>query len=108
MGKLLRKLEWKKLEPHPELVLENPSPYCLAIPGKEYLIYLRYGGSVKLDLSATKEKSTFTYQWTDLVNNKESISVKIRGGEVVEIKFPEDYPGFVNFKDWVLHIILLN
>jgi len=44
MGKYLRKLEWWKLEPHPELVYENPSHFCLAVPGKEYLFYLRYGG----------------------------------------------------------------
>ncbi len=103
MGKYLRNLQWWKLEPHPELVLENPSKYCLAIPGKEYLIYLRYGGSVRLDLSNFVGR-TFSFKWTDLVNSKDSKTGLISGGKVVEIKCPEDYPGTVNFKDWLLHL----
>lgn len=106
MGKYLRKLEWWKLEPHPELVLENPSPFCLAEPGKEYVIYLRFGGSVKLDLGEYGETASFRFQWTDLVNQKESGSGTVNGGSIVEIKCPEDYPGTVNYKDWVLYIRL--
>jgi len=104
MGKYLSKIEWWKLEPHPEFVKENPSPFCLADPGNEYLFYLRYGGSVKLDLSELSESANFKYQWTDLVNSRESKSGNINGGSVIEIKCPEDYPGVVNFKDWVLHL----
>jgi hypothetical protein len=33
MGNYLRKIEWWKLEPHPEFVLEKPIPFCLADPG---------------------------------------------------------------------------
>ena len=32
----------------------------------------------------------------------------INGGKIVEIKCPEDYPGVVNYKDWVLHIRRVN
>jgi hypothetical protein len=105
MGKFLRNLEWWKLEPHPELVLENPSPYCLADPGREYLFYLRYGGSVKIDLRAYPASSGFEFSWTDLVNNSESKKGVIGGGSIMEIQCPEDYPGIVNFKDWVLHVV---
>ena len=104
MGKYLRKLEWWKLKPHPELVMENPSPYCLADPGNEYLFYIRYGGSVKLDLRPFATNSEFNFLWTDLVNSNDSKSGTVRGGKIVEIKCPEDYPGTVNFKDWVLHV----
>jgi hypothetical protein len=104
MGKYLRKLEWWKLEPHPELVPENPSPFCIADPGNEYLIYLRYGGSLKLDLRQYPESAVFIFQWTDLVNSRDSKSGTVKGGAVVELKCPEDYPGFVNFKDWILRI----
>jgi hypothetical protein len=104
MGQYLRKLEWWKLEPHPELVKENPSHYCLADPGREYLFYLRYGGSVKLDLREYPESSQYYFQWTDLVNSMDSKPGAISGGKIVEIKCPEDYPGVVNFKDWILHI----
>jgi hypothetical protein len=104
MGKYLKKIEWWNLEPHPELVKENPSPFCLADPGNEYLFYLRYGGTVKLDLRNYNESAEFTYQWTDLVKNLDSRSGKISGGKIAEIKCPEDYPGFTEFKDWVLHV----
>jgi hypothetical protein len=104
MGKYLRKMEWWKLEPHPELVIENPSPYCLADPGNEYLFYLRYGGSVRIDLRTYPASSAFTFTWTDLVNSLDEENGIIAGGTIVEIKCPEDYPGFVYFKDWLLHI----
>jgi hypothetical protein len=105
MGKYLRNLEWWKLEPHPELMLENPSPFCLADPGREYLFFLRYGGSVKLDLRKFSQSSQYSFQWTDLVNGRDSKTGIIYGGSIVEIKCPEDYPGTVNFKDWVLHVV---
>jgi hypothetical protein len=105
MGKYLSKLEWWKLEPHPEIVIENPSPFCLADPGREYLFYLRYGGSMKIDLRAYPSDKVFTYEWIDLVNSKNSRTGLVKGGAIVEIKCPEDYPGIVNFKDWLLHII---
>ncbi len=104
MGKYLRKTGWWKLEPHPELVLENPSPYCLADPGKEYIIYLRYGGSVKLDLRKYPADAVFSYRWTDLVDGKDSKSGTVRGGVIAEFNCPEDYPGTINFKDWVIYI----
>jgi hypothetical protein len=104
MGKYLRNLEWWKLVPHPELVLENPSSYCLADPGNEYLFYLRYGGSVKIDLRAYPGTSEFTFTWTDLVNSRDTKNGVVPGKAIVEIKCPEDYPGFVNSKDWVLHV----
>jgi len=103
MGKYLRKLEWWKLDPHPEFVLENPSKYCLAVPGSEYLFFLRYGGSVKINLSLYPGKS-FSFKWTDLVNCKDSKTGSVKGGGIIEIKCPEDYPGTVNFKDWVLYV----
>jgi hypothetical protein len=104
MGKYLRQIEWQRLEPHPELVIDNPSHYCLADPGKEYLFFLRYGGSVKIDLSKYPYNAVFTCKWTDLVNSSDSKTVEIHGGGVREIKCPEDYPATVNYKDWVLHV----
>jgi len=103
-GKFLRNLQWWRLEPHPELADENPSHYCLADPGREYLFYLRYGGSVKIDLTKYSVSMKFLYQWTDLVNNRNSGQGTLSGGKVIEIKCPEDYPGTLMFKDWLLHI----
>jgi hypothetical protein len=103
MGKYLNNIDWWKLEPHPELVIDNPSKYCLAVPGVEYLFYLRYGGSVKMDLRGYSDK-TYSFKWTDLVNSKDSRNGIIKGGTVVEIKCPEDYPAQPNFKDWLLYL----
>jgi hypothetical protein len=104
-GKYLRNLQWWKLEPHPELAGENPSHYCLADPGREYLFYLRYGGSVRIDLSRFPASMKFRYQWTDLVNQRDSGQGTLSGGSVTEIKCPEDYPGTLLFKDWILHVL---
>lgn len=106
MAKYLRGIKWWELSPTPELVLENPSTFCAANPGKEYLIYLRYGGSVKLDFTEISSDKKFTYVWIDLVNNTISKKNLITGGKVIELKCPEDFPGVVNFKDWVVHIYL--
>jgi hypothetical protein len=104
MGIYLRDLDWWKFEPHPEFVIDNPSHYCLAIPGKEYLFYLRYGGSVKIDLRGYSSSYEYSFRWTDLENSRNGATGKVRGGSIVEIKCPEDYPGYVNFKDWLLYL----
>jgi hypothetical protein len=103
-GTYLRKLQWWKLAPHPELAGDNPSHYCMADPGREYLFYLRYGGSVRIDLTQFPSSQEFRYQWTDLVNNRDSRQGVISGGKINEIKCPEDYPGFLVYKDWILHL----
>jgi len=38
------------------------------------------------------------------VNSRDSGSGTVKGGAITEIKCPEDYPGTVIFKDWLLHI----
>jgi hypothetical protein len=51
------------MAPHPELVLEYPeNKYCLALPGQEYVVYLRWGGTLKIDLKTASEKDRFEYQ----------------------------------------------
>jgi len=102
----LRSINWWKLSPSPEKVLENPSSYCTSDLLSEYLVYLRYGGSFKLDLSRLPATRTFACKWIDLVNNRVSQTTAIQGGRIVEVKCPEDYPGFVNFKDWLVHIFI--
>jgi uncharacterized protein DUF6298 len=37
--------------PHPELLLESEEGECFAQPGVEYVIYLRFGGRLRLDAS---------------------------------------------------------
>jgi len=52
------------------------STYCLANPGKEYLIYLPKGGEVTVDLSAAKGK--FAVEWCHPVTGT------VTPGELVE------------------------
>jgi hypothetical protein len=104
MIKYLKEMKWWELEPHPEFVLENPSHYCAAVPGKEYLVYLKYGGNFKLDLTAFPANDKFNYEWVDLVNSKVTRKNTVNGGQVFLFKCSEDYPGALQRKDWLVHI----
>ena len=101
MARILRSVDWWRLEPHPELVVENPSRYCLAVPGQVYLMFLRWGGAVKLDLT-DYEGATFTRQWIDLATEQEHAPRPLKGGAVRVINAPEDFPGTRQEKDWIL------
>ena len=93
------------MKPHPELVHENPSRYCAAVPGREYVAYLRWGGVVKLDLRPSSPERQFEFRWIDLVEEKARRGGTVAGGEVREFHPPEDYPGVEQYKDWVLHVV---
>ncbi len=101
MAGILRSLAWWRLEPHPEFVVENPSRYCLAVPGELYVMFLRWGGAVKLDLTAYAG-TTFTRQWIDLVTEKMHEPRELAGGTVHVINAPEDFPAVRQEKDWIL------
>ena len=103
LASILRSIEWWRLEPHPEFVAENPSRYCLAVPGETYLMFLRWGGAVKLDLTAY-EGTTFTRRWIDLVTEEMRKPQELTGGAVHVINAPEDFPGVRQEKDWILLI----
>lgn len=103
MASILRSVEWWRLEPCPELVVENPSRYCLAVPGEVYIMFLRWGGAVKMDLTEY-EGVTFTRRWIDLVTEKEHPTRELKGGTIHVINAPEDFPGVRQEKDWILLI----
>jgi hypothetical protein len=105
MSKFLQSIEWWRLEPHPELVSETPAPFCSAVPGREYLIYLRYGGAVKVDLRPSNNDDTFAYRWIDLTRSQEADSGDVGGGTVGLLEPPEDYPGVAQYKDWLVHVV---
>ncbi|MBD3267215.1 DUF4038 domain-containing protein [bacterium] len=104
MGKILTSTEWWKLEPHPEFVIDNPSRYCAADPGEEYLVFLRYGGTVKIDMRDANPDHVFHAQWIDLTEQKVKKERDLQGGHLVEFYPPESYPGINEVKDWVIHI----
>jgi len=61
--------------PNPELASTG---FCLAVPGKEYLVYLPEGGNVKVDLSAGKER--FSVEWMHPITGKTVPGGSVDGG----------------------------
>jgi hypothetical protein len=105
MAKFLRGIDWWTLEPHPELVRENPSPYCGALPGRQYVVFLRWGGTVWLDLRPSSREQQFEYRWIGLGNEQVKQTGQTSGGDIREFNPPEDYPGVEQYKDWVLYVV---
>jgi hypothetical protein len=104
MAKFLKGMEWWKLEPHPELVLEYAQPLASAIPGQEYLVYARYGGGLRLDLRPSSPSDQFRFAWIDLVASKEARSGTVSGGAIRAFQSPDDYPADPQYRDWLLHV----
>jgi hypothetical protein len=105
LAKFLKEIEWWRFEPHPELVLEYPQPLASAIDSREYLVYARYGGQLKLDLRSTPASESFRFTWIDLVASKEVRNGTVNGGGIRTFHAPEDYPGQLDYKDWLLHLV---
>ena len=97
-------IEWWKMAPHPGLLKEYPQPFCLADPGKEYVLYLRYGGVVKLAMDTEAASGTYMYKWYNPGTGKYYGERKIKGSDVLSFSCPESYPAVVDFRDWVLHV----
>jgi hypothetical protein len=109
LAHFFKKTEWWKMAPHAELVLEYPeNKYCLASPGQEYVVYVRWGGTFKLDLKTTSEKDSFEYYWFDPGTGKSLSPKVVKGGTEVFFSAPGGYPGNVDFHDWVLHVKKIN
>jgi hypothetical protein len=99
-----KKTSWWTLAPHPELLHEYPDKYCMALPGNEYIIYLRWGGGVKVDLQPSSANDVFEYYWFNPDNNKYYSTRTTNGGVIRYFSCPEGYPGTVDYKDWILYI----
>jgi hypothetical protein len=105
MARFLRSTEWWTLEPHPELVSNYAARFCSAVPGRNYVVYLRWGGAVKVDLRPSSASDVFRFTWIDLAAGKEGRTGTVEGGGKREFHAPEDYPRAPVYKDWVLHIV---
>ena len=102
LSTFFKKIKWWEMAPHPELVLEYPDPYCLAQPGSEYVVYLRWAHGAKVDLRASSTEDDFEYAWFDPANGTFSETKTIRGGVVHLFRAPGSI--FSDYKDRVLHI----
>jgi len=105
IARLLKDRPWWTLEPHPELVLDFPLPYCLANPGHEYLVYIRWNGTFQLDLRGSSASETFTRTWIDLTRLESGQPETVQGGAIREFHCPKQYPGTPDVSDWLLHLI---
>ncbi len=104
MAGFFEDVEWWKMHPAPELVHDYREPYCLANEGEEYVVYLRWGGPATIDLSSADEKKRFAYRWFNPATGEFYSEGEVSGGGIRTISPVEDYPGRVEFRDWVLHI----
>lgn len=104
MADFFQTVNWWKMAPHPNLVREYPDKYCLAAPGEEYVVYLRWGGTVKIDLSAASEHDRFEYSFFDPGTGEYRGADEVKGGAIRFFSAPGGYPGSEAFTDWVLRI----
>ena len=104
LARFFQKVNWWQMAPHPELVLEYPDNYALAVPGQEYVIYLRWGGTLKVDLQSTSDTDTFEYYWLDPATGATTNIETLKGGSTPFLSAPGAYPGSLYFHDWVLYI----
>lgn len=105
LSSFLRDISWWELEPHQDLLLEYSGGYCAAVPGKEYVIYVRWGGSVKVNLNPSTTNDIFEYLWFDPSTGKNLRAGTVSGGSNQTFNAPSDYPSAQNYRDMVLHII---
>ncbi|MGQ9592490.1 MAG: DUF6298 domain-containing protein [Planctomycetota bacterium] len=87
-----RKIDLASLKPENALA---SSGYCLANPGREYVVYVPSGGSVSVDLTAAKGE--LVAGWFDPTRGTYAGSGPIVGGRRLDFAVP--FPG-----DAVLHI----
>jgi hypothetical protein len=104
MATFFRNIEWWKLTPRPDLIHEYPDKYCIALPGSDYIVYLRWGGGAKVDLRPSSETDTFEYTWFNPDTGKFLSPGKVKGGDVRYFASPNSYPAQLQYADWVLRI----
>jgi hypothetical protein len=69
--------------PRPELASTR---YCLAVPGRQYLVYQPEGGEFTLDLS--RAAGRYSVEWFDVARDRTVRAPHVSGGNVVTLKPP--------------------
>jgi hypothetical protein len=104
LASFFQSVKWWNMSPHPELVKEYPQPFCLAKPGEEYVVYLRYGGTAKIEMDAAAAANKFRYNWFNPSTGKLYDNKSIQGKTLLQFNCPDGYPTVPDYKDWVLYI----
>jgi hypothetical protein len=104
LAAFFRNIKWWNMAPHPELVVEYPQPLCLAKPGEEYVIYMRYAGVAKIKMDVSSSSENYLFQWYNPASGKLSDPKKIHGSALMTFSCPESFPSVPIYSDWVLYI----
>ena len=104
LASFFKNVKWWNLSPHPELIKEYPQPFCLAKPGEEYVVYLRYGGTAKIAMDAEAAANKYRYNWYHPSAGKIYDTLSIQGKSILQFNCPDGYPSDPDYKDWVLYI----
>ena len=104
LASFFKNVKWWNMSPHPEIVIEYPQPFCLARPGEEYVVYLRYGGVAKVKMGEGAFANNYRFNWYSPATGKVYDSKSIKGKEILQFSCPEGYPAVPDYKDWVLYI----
>ena len=78
-----QKMALAAMSPHGELA---SSRYCLADPGREYLVYLPDGGAVEVDLSAAAGE--LSVEWLSPKDGSSQAAGTVRGGARRSLQAP--------------------
>lgn len=81
--RLAERINLAAMTPHPDLA---STAYCLAQPGREYLVYLPDSGPVTVDLTAASD--SFLVEWISPRSGKASRGEKLSGGAKRSLKPP--------------------
>ena len=76
---VVQTLEYWKMSPHNELAGPDNDVFCLAEPGKQYLLYVPAGGSIDLNLSGNKSTEYKAY-WYDPTRGSSQTAFTVYGG----------------------------
>ncbi|HXG12896.1 MAG TPA: DUF6298 domain-containing protein [Gemmataceae bacterium] len=85
--RLAERIDLAAMAPHDRLA---SSRYCLANPGREYLVFVPEGGRVTVDLSAVSGE--LRVEWFNPATGKPADAGTIRGGGREEFRAPFDGP----------------
>ncbi len=65
---------------------EPDEAYCMALPGREYVVYFPKGGSVVLDISAMQGQASI--EWCEMLQARWSEIESVRGNNAIELNCP--------------------
>ena len=82
----VQKVEFWKMNPHNDLVRNSEEAYCLADPGRQYIVYTPHGGDIQLDMNGWP--GVFKYRWLDPVTGEFTEHMKVEGGHTVGFSAP--------------------